>query len=251
MIMKAKDQYFKVINEYLERIHEEEAENIDKAAGLVAGTIAKDRVLFALGPGCHSRIGVEDIFFRAGGLAPVNAMLEYSMDVGALKTTNMERVPQTAVALLDYYKVGKDDVLILINAYGINGASVEAAMECQKRGVHVIGVTSPNNSKAIPKDHPARHPSKQDLCDIPMDVLIDCKMPVGDAIVKIDGLEPKIGPMTTIAISFIMQSITVAAIEKLVEKGIEPPILTSLNAPDRGVNNAKLLEKYYGRIKNL
>jgi uncharacterized phosphosugar-binding protein len=248
--VKAIEQYFIEINKYLKEIYEKEEKNINIAADLIAKELEKDKVIHAIGTGCHSQIGVEDLFFRAGGLAPINPIFDFSMGIGALKTTALERIPQYANTMLDYYKVEKDDVLILINAYGINAATVETALECQRRGVHVIGVTSPNNSKAIPKDHPARHPGMLNLCDVPMDVLIDCKMPVGDAVVKIEGVDAKVGPMTTIAISFILQSIVVTTVEKMQERGITPPIITSFNAPDKGINNLKLIEKYFNRIKN-
>ena len=225
--------------------------NIEKAANLAAAEIEKDHIIHAVGTGCHSQIGAEDIFFRSGGLAPFNAMLDFSMSIGALKTTQLERTPDFARVLLDYYRVQPGDLLVLINAYGINAATVEMALECQRRDIHIIGITSPDNSRAIPKDHPARHPSQLNLCDVPMDVMIDCKMPVGDAVVEIDGLDARVGPMTTIAISYILQSIVVSTVEILVKKGIKPPVVTSFNAPDRGVNNQALFDKYFWQIKNL
>lgn len=245
------DKYYNQVIEYIGKIYSEERENIEKAADLMAEQIAQNKVIHAIGPGAHSRIGVEDLFFRAGGLVPINAILEFSMDQGALRTMLLERVPGVATALLDYYKVGKGDLLILINAYGINAATIETALECKRRGTKVIAITSPANARAIPKDHPARHPSGKNLCDLELDVMIDCKMPVGDAVVELEGLDVKVGPITTVVISYIVNSMVCRTVEKLVEKGIEPPVLVSVNTPDAGKRNQRYFEEYYYILKRL
>lgn len=60
-----------------------------------------------------------------------------------------------------YCKIDPDDVMIVVNAYGINANAIDAAIESKKMGVKVIAVTSPGFSKVVPSDHPARHPSKK------------------------------------------------------------------------------------------
>lgn len=244
-------KYFSEITSYIEKIYIEEKQNIEIAAELMAEQIVQNKVIHAIGPGAHSRIGVEDMFFRAGGLVPINAILEFSMDQGALRTSLLERVPGIATALLNYYKVKKNDVLILINAYGINAATIETALECKRRGTKVIAITSPINAKAIPKDHPARHPSKKNLDDLDLDVIIDCKMPVGDAVVDLEGLDTKVGPVTTIVISFIVNSMVCCSVEKLLKKGIKPPVIESINTPSAGAKNKKYFEEYYDILKRL
>lgn len=244
-------KYFDKVIYYIKKIYNEEEQNIIKAAGLMTEQIAKDKVIHAIGPGAHSRIGVEDMFFRAGGLMPINAILEFSMDKGALRTSLLERVPGIATALLDYYKVGEGDLLILINAYGINAATIETALESKRRGVKVIAITSPTNAKAIPANHPARHPSEKNLCDLDLDVIIDCKMPIGDAVVSLEGLDTKVGPITTIVISYIVNSLVCCTVEQLLGKNIKPPVIVSMNTPDAGVENKKYLERYYNILKKL
>jgi uncharacterized phosphosugar-binding protein len=247
----AVDKYYSRVTEYISKIYTEERQNIEKAADLMTEQIAQNKVIHAIGPGAHSRIGIEDLFFRAGGLVPINAILEFSMDQGALRSMLLERVPGIATALLDYYKVKKDDLLILINAYGINAATIETALECKKRGTKIIAVTSPVNARAIPENHPARHPSGKNLCDLELDVMIDCKMPVGDAVVELEGLDVKVGPITTVVISYIVNTMVCRTVEKLIEKGIEPPVIVSVNTPDAGRRNQRYFEEYYNVLKRL
>ena len=49
-----------------------ETEAIDKAAQLVADAIKRDELVHVIGPGGHSNMAVEEVLWRAGGLAPVD-----------------------------------------------------------------------------------------------------------------------------------------------------------------------------------
>ena len=60
--------YLARITALLERIHAEEQAPISKAASLLAGQIAADRLIHIYGPGGHSNLASQEVFFRAGGL---------------------------------------------------------------------------------------------------------------------------------------------------------------------------------------
>ena len=53
-----------------------ETEAVDKAAQLVADAIKRDELVHVIGPGGHSNMAVEEVLWRAGGLAPVDAILD-------------------------------------------------------------------------------------------------------------------------------------------------------------------------------
>jgi uncharacterized phosphosugar-binding protein len=76
-------------------------------------------------------------------------------------------------------------------------------------------------------------------------------MPFGDAVLEIKGIKQKVAPVSTIINSFIVNSIVARTVEKLIEKGIDPPIWTSANIPGGEEVNKKWIEKYKGRIKHL
>ncbi|NIN64435.1 MAG: sugar isomerase domain-containing protein, partial [Anaerolineae bacterium] len=202
--------------------------------------------------GGHSYIAGEEIFYRAGGLVPVNAILDpgVSLAPGAIRSTKVERTPGYAKAVLDTYALEPGDVILVVNANGINSVTIDAALEAKTRGLTVIAVTSPECSRNIPAGHPARHPSNQDLCDV-ADVFIDSKVPVGEALVSIEGCDQKVGPASTITNAFILHSMVVAAVEHMVSVGVKPPVWKSANAPGGDEANRQYIAEYSGRVKHL
>ncbi|NLG85582.1 MAG: sugar isomerase domain-containing protein, partial [Firmicutes bacterium] len=188
--MTMTNEYYQAIMKILTRIVTESDSDIQRAASLLADKIQEGRLIHVLGSGGHSFMGAEEMFFRAGSLQPVNAMLDAGLSLanGARRTTIIERTPGYGTKLLDIYGLRQGDVLIIINVNGINSVTIDAALEAKKRGITVIGLTSREFSTAIPKDTPARHASGQNLCDV-ADIVIDLKVPVGDAVLNCEGVD--------------------------------------------------------------
>jgi uncharacterized phosphosugar-binding protein len=85
-----------------------------------------------------------------------------------------------------------------------------------------------------------------------VDVVIDNHMPVGDAIVELQGLSgAKVGPSSTMVNAFTINSLVLSAMEAMVARGITPPVWVSANMPGGDEINAKYLEEYGSRIKHL
>ena len=159
-----------------------------------------------------------------------------------------ERCAQLAPYILDAYNVGKDDLLILVNGYGINPVTIETALECQKRGVKVIAVTSTDYAEKLPKDFHGRHPSGKNLHEM-FPVTLLTYMEYGDAILEMPGIASKIGPYSTFSNAFICNAMVIRACEFLVNEGIEPPIINSINVEGGLEKNQKLYAKYRPLIK--
>ncbi|MHB1654251.1 MAG: sugar isomerase domain-containing protein [Desulfitobacteriaceae bacterium] len=245
-------QYLNKIFEHLQKIHDEEADAIRKAARMLADHIKKDKLVYVYGPGGHSNLGSQEIFFRAGGLMHVSAILDEGtlLSGGALRSMAMERTPGYGRIVIGDYELKEGDLLIIVNAYGINAATIDAAQEAKRRGVETIAVTSVLHALETPKDHPARHPSKANLADL-VDVVLDCKVNVGDAVVEIEGLDQKVAAMSTFANAFVLNSLVAETVELLVKEGIAPPIWMSGNATGGDEANARFIERFKGRIKKL
>lgn len=245
-------EYLSQIQDHLARLYKEEKENILRAAEMVADQIAADKLIFAYGPGGHSNMGPQEIFFRAGGLMHVNAMLDEGtlLSGGALRSMAMERTPGYGKVVMDDYNLQKDDLLIIINAYGINSATIDAALEAQKRGVKTIGVTSVKHAKLSAFDHPARHPSKKNLYEL-VDMVLDSKVEIGDAVLEIPNFEQKIAAMSTFANAYLLNSMVSEAIAILVSRGIHPPVWQSGNSPGGDEANARFIDQFRDRIKKL
>ncbi len=149
------------IREYQDRIAREEADRIAAAARLIADCIGGGGLVHVIGPGGHSLLAAEECFYRAGGFVPIDAILDDGswLGAGAARSTRIERTPGYAKAVLDSYPLRQGEVLLIVNAYGVNAATIDAAAEGRARGLATIGVTSVEHSRSLPPDHPARHPS--------------------------------------------------------------------------------------------
>ncbi|BCV22316.1 sugar isomerase domain-containing protein [Moorella sp. Hama-1] len=245
-------QYLNKIFKHLQKIHDEEGDAIKKAARLVADHIKEDNLVYVYGPGGHSNLASQEIFFRAGGLMHISAILDEGtlLSNGALRSMAIERTPGYGKIVIDDYGLQKGDLLIIVNAYGINAATIDAALEAKRRGVKTIGVTSVHHALETPKDHPARHPSKANLADL-VDIVLDCKIDVGDAVVEIERLGQRVAAMSTFANAFILNSLIAETVDLLVKEGITPPIWMSGNATGGDEANARFIERFKGRIKKL
>ena len=246
------ESYYNGVLDTIERIRTAEMPKIREAGRVIGEGIAKGRLLHVFGTGGHSYIAGEEIFYRAGGLVPVDPILDpgVSLAFGAIRTTKIERTPGYAKGILDTYVLHAGDAFILANANGINSVTIDAALEVKKRGLTLIAITSPNCSKGIPAGHPARHPSNKDLWEL-ADIFIDSQTPTGEALVVVEGCDQKVGPASTIANAFILHSIVVAAVSHMVSLGVKPPVWKSANAPGGDEQNRSYLAEYVGKIKHL
>ena len=68
--------YLGTVMDLMRRILDEEREALDRAAERMAEQIAADRLVHIFGPGGHSNLAAQELFFRAGGLMHVAAILE-------------------------------------------------------------------------------------------------------------------------------------------------------------------------------
>jgi len=244
------NQYHGAITTLLARIVEEETGRIRQAADLLAGVIAGDGLIFVFGTGGHSFMAGEEMARRAGGLAPVYPVLDPGISIlfGPRRASALERTPGYARSVLSTYPITAGDALLLSNAYGINACSIDAASWAKERGVPTIAVTSPSFSRAVPRDHPARHPSGKNLFEI-VDVAIDNKMPFTDAVIEFAGLTPRVSPVSTILNVFILESLVAETVERLLARGITPPVWTSANIPGGDAANQEHMVRYAPRIR--
>ena len=172
---------------------------------------------------------------------------------GADRSMRIERTPGYARALLDDGRAcGAGDLLIIVNAYGINSATIDsAAVRARARASRRIGVTSIANQRGLPQDHPSRHPSGKDLCDL-VDIVVDTKMPLGDAVLLDRRRRARrSGPSRRCVNAYAMNSIMLEAIAELARRGIEPPVWRSSNSPGGDEANVALYARYRNRVPNI
>lgn len=245
-------EYHARIDACLARIRTDEVAAIDAAATRMAEQIAADRLVHIFGPGGHSNLAAQEVFFRAGGLMHVSAILDEGtlLSNGALRSMAIERTPGYGRVVIRNADLGPESLLILVNAYGINAALIDAALEARARGATLIGVSSRQHAEGTAPDHPARHPTKQNLHDL-VDFAIDTKVPIGDAVMRIPGMGEPVAAISTFANAFALNWLVMATIARLVEAGVEPPVWRSGNAPGGDEANARFIHRFRDRVRAL
>lgn len=244
--------YYSQIIANLQKVNETQEANIDAAASLMTDAIAEDRLIHVYGGGGHTTLPVGEMFFRAGGLANIDPVMESALSVfnQALKYLELERTVNFGASIVRYYQLRPGDVMIIFHNIGINPATIDAADEAKKEGAKIIAVSSSHWQNEIPEDHFIRHPSKKNLFDF-ADVCIDDFNPVGDAAVTIPGFETPIAPISNIVDFYIAHLLEIKTVAECVRRGIKPPVWSSANVPGGDEKNAALIEKYRPRVKML
>jgi uncharacterized phosphosugar-binding protein len=239
-------QYAIKVQKCMELVKNTQLESIKNAAILIAESIKNDGLLHLFGCG-HSHMLVEEVFYRAGGLVPINPIFETStmLHEGAVKSSKIERMQGYAEHIFNNYSFKKDEVIILISNSGINSLPIEMAIEAKKKGLKVIALTSSSYA-----ERESRHPSGQKLCDL-ADLVIDNMLPYGDALVEVPNTELKMGPGSTVVGAFIINMLMARLVEELQSRQIEPPIFVSGNVEGGMEFNQKYIDKYQSRIKHL
>jgi uncharacterized phosphosugar-binding protein len=161
----------------------------------------------------------------------------------------VERQPGYGRRVIESSGLAHGDLVILVNAFGVNSAVVDAALAARDLGATVIGLSSRSLAEQTPPGHPARHPDALDLHDI-VDIHIDSKVPMGDVVLDV-GTAESAGGVSTLANAFALQWLTSTAILLLVERGIDPPVWRSKNSPGGDEANARFINRFSERITHL
>ncbi len=242
-------EYLGKIITLLTRIVDEQQGNIDQAADEIVKRIGQDRLVYVIGTGAHSMMVAMELFKRAGGITQFAPIFPPGLGdfEGHPKT---ERLTGYAPLVLDYYRVREGDILIIANVNGINALTIDTALECRKRGIFTIGITSRDFANGVEKNIPSRHPSNKNLHDL-VDIVIDAYVPSGDALLEIEGVDVPVGPGSTYPMVFIANALMIRVVEKQLSLGMKPEVRKSGNLKGGIERSRKLFdEKYYHRIKH-
>lgn len=239
--------YYSKVLEQLDKQVNEEGTNIEKAAEYCANSVISDRLIHVFGCG-HSQMFAMEVFYRAGGIVPVNALLipHLALFPKAKLSTIQERVENFTNQYLQLEDVDARDTMIIVSMSGRNAGVVDMALEAKKIGMKVVALVSMEFSESVT----SRHSSGKMLFEV-ADVVIDIKCESGDAALSLEGVEDKFCGTSTVLGMTVMEMIIAQTVENCVEKGMVPPIYVSSNL-DRGDEiNAKHIEKYSKLITNL
>lgn len=240
-------EYFRKIREIFDKVEQTQTENIEKSAKIIAESIKNGGILHVFGCG-HSQMYAMEVFYRAGGLVPVNAILTpaLSLEPKAPLSTFGERQEGLAKAILDNEAISENDVILIASTSARNAVPVEMAMEAKNRGMKVITLISYDFANNVT----SRHKSGKKAFEFADVVLDNCGV-AGDAIMELEGLNAKFGPTSSVIGFAILQAIIVQVVENLVKEGIKPPIWVSANLDQGDRINQEYIAQYKNRISCL
>lgn len=211
---------------------------ISQAADLITDSLRRDRAVYAFGAS-HAGLMVQDLFYRAGGLVPIQPILTGSLMLDErpiTRTSALERLPGLAHAILMGIPMRQNDVLILVSVSGRNILTVEMCAEAQERGVKVIAVTSLDYANSVT---PRANRRLHELAD----VVIDIPGRVGDAAVDVgDGVYA--GPTSSAVGAAILHGLCVEVAVSLQRQGVPAPVYRSANTDGGDEHNAELISRY-------
>jgi uncharacterized phosphosugar-binding protein len=219
-------KYLDTSFEMLARLRETQLEQLEQAAERIAQAVAEGHTFYAWG-GPHSSLPVQDIFWRAGGLAIVNAVFTpgLCLEIGPIRPTSiLERAEGFGREFFSQIGAEAGDVILLVSTSGRNAFPIEMAMAAKEAGLTVIGMTSLAYSQAVSSRH-VTGKKMYEYCDL----VIDNLTVPGDASLEDERLPQKVGPTSGWVGCLLLQALMAEVAERMAEKGVPPPIYFALN----------------------
>ncbi len=237
----------------MDTIEQTQMENIQKAATLMAESIASERWVHMFGCG-HATLPIEEMYPRIGGFVGFHPMIELPLsffthitgEMGVHQFVFLEKVEGYGKEIMKGYTFDPRDTMWIFSHSGINTVNIDVALEAKKKGMKII-VTG---SAAAYSDIDSRHPSGKKLFEI-ADVVVDSCVPAQDASVDLKNHFDKIGPVSTMAFVTCVWMIITTVAEILAGKGIKVYIHPSHNVPGDTTAHDRLdeaLKEYKKRI---
>jgi len=239
--------YFEEVFRQLEITLKQELMSMNHAAEVLADVIEKDGLIHVFGSG-HCQMFAMEMFYRSGGLVPVNPLLlpHLSITPIAKLSTVFERMEGFSKTYLELENVSAKDAMIIVSVSGRNGSVVDMALAAKELGMSVIALTDAD----FDLHTSSRHSSGKFLKDV-ADIVIDLKVDYGDACMSLTGLNEKFAATSTVLGMAILQAITARVVENLWQRGLVPPIWTSSNKPEGDQKNVDYFDQYKNRISSL
>ena len=202
---------------------------IEQAAALFTETILAGRMVHVFGSG-HSRILVEEMWPRYGSFPGWNPIVELSLTFhnlvvganGQRQAMFLENVSGLAERILRNFALTPQDSALVVSSSGCNVVPIEIAEQFQKRGVRVVAIISRAHSEASV----SRHPHGKRLQDF-ADLVLNTGAPVGDAMVRVPGLDTPVAPGSTVGGCLLVNCIKAEVAARLTAAGQPPRVLTA------------------------
>lgn len=237
-----KSKFYNAIDELYAKIRNTQSDNIEAAGKMIADTIEKGGCIAIYDTG---HLINSELLNRAGGPVYVRRF-NYNLNVdnnmrkrdraAAGINTSMEGLANFA---LRNSGMTPGDTLIVGSVSGKTLNVIDLVVEAKKFGLNVITLSSHEYSSQLE----SQHSCKKRMFELG-DINIDNCSPFGDAMLDVEPYEHKIIPSSGLAAAYIMWAVISDATDFLIEKGIIPGMLCSVNFPPNVEYNNKLYKDY-------
>jgi uncharacterized phosphosugar-binding protein len=235
------DRYWEHINDLYDKIKSTQRENIIKAGKLIADAVDQGACVHICDSG---HIIDSELTYRGGGLI-LYKKFKYNLSVeNPVRKRDRSDLDTSMEGLAAYALKASGarpgDVMILGSVSGRTLSVVDLAYEAKKWGLKTIVITSMSYATSV--DSP--HSSGLKLYELG-DVVLDNCAPAAEALMEVEGLEPRICAASGLSAAFIMWSVTTVVVEELMKKGKVPGVLKSANYPGGNDYNKTYVEPRY------
>lgn len=206
-----------------------QAGEIQRAADVCAQTMHGGGVVHVFGAG-HSRMMCEEAYPRIGAVVGFHPVVELAVTYftpvvggsGLRQALFLERVPGYGRVIFDEADTRDGDAVIVFSSSGVEHIIMDFADAAREARLPVIAVTSSAYSQAASTERSGA----RRLSDI-ADVTIDNQVPVGDALVELDGLDERVGASASVLNLAVMDAITAGTASALLALGSKPLVFAS------------------------
>ncbi|MBA2290226.1 MAG: SIS domain-containing protein [Chloroflexia bacterium] len=235
--------YMRRLYDIVEDVLSTQGREIETAANWIADTIEQRGVVHLFGSG-HSHMVAEEVFHRAGSLLPLNPMLDANLTLfGSVNATLLERTPGYGNVVVDSHDMRAGEVVIVASNSGVNPVPIDVVLASRARGARTIAITSDEHYR----DAPSRHESGDRLAEV-ADLTLDTRVPRGDALVTIPGVETPAGGASSVVGVSLINALVVEAAARLQERGVNPPLIPTMNLPGGDEEMESLIEEWGDRL---
>ncbi len=210
------DTYQQAAFDLLYKARTTQREKVIAVGTFMADAIEKGAKVY-LGEICHSV--QSDLLGRGGGPA---FYLQYEQGKSELKP---------------------GDILVLSSVSGRTKSVVDLAWDSMQKGIHVIAFTSMSYAQAVDPVHE----SGKKLYEF-VTFYVDNCAPAAEAMLEVEGLEPRFAAASGLASDFLMWSITSVCVEKMIADGFVPSVYKSAKYPGGNDYNKVNVHERYAKL---
>lgn len=239
--MDIKRQYFDIIEDKISAVYDGQHDKFKKVAKMFGECMSNVGVVQLFGVK-HGEEFVNELYYRAGGIAPLHGfklkdmMLKGLIDQKDIDSGEIYNNTKLVDIFLNNYQVDDRDMLVVVSYKGNEPAVIEMAKRYKEKGQKVVAVINKKTFDKVGTNF-------LDYCDEWLDMGADdpdIALHIGDLAV---------GQVSSTVANVIAQMLTADVYDYYVSNGKPAPVLLSANVKGSDVHNNSLTDPYERRVR--